>query len=174
MAVGRLYKSEMLIRGEGPAASTPFLRLPIDSLTTEAEPFVGSGSTTLELFDGRMVYRPPVYRYRIVLNWDELTAKEANVLYRLIQHLTGTDVDADLTGTFTDATIETVNGATDGTTWLYFDRADVSKAIQVVPVLSPDTVRLAYNKRARQRPASIEFVSTNPTDTVPKQWLIES
>jgi hypothetical protein len=171
MSVGRLHKSRILIRSGGPGTATPFLLVPIDHLDVRAIPYVGSGRTTVELFDGREKFLLPKFKYRVTLTWNEMSPREADVLSRLVKHVMGFTVTGDV-----DMALQPVSTITPaaiaGRTYLYFDDADLTRAIEVVPNLSEDTVRLTYDKRARKKPAQIEFISTTPVSQPPFDWLI--
>lgn len=170
MAIGRLYKSRLLVRGEGPQASAPFLVLPIDHLDVNPVPYTGQGTTTVELFDGREVFRPPQFKHTVELRWDYLTDTEAERLDKVIRHTLGITVPADLSANLTPTT-GNVAGAVKGVTHIYFDEGNLTRVLQVIPRFTDGMTALMYNKRTRRKPARIEFVTTTPTIEPPPSWL---
>ena len=132
----------------------------MDSMTIEPVPYVGSGSTVVELFDGRYKFLPPTWGYRVVLNWTNASQDHPDIR-DAIDYL----ISAAASGNPINLFVEQTNSGTPAT----FDSN--KKIDNVLPVLTNSTLQAVFDKRFRRRPVTLELRSAESDDATPHDWL---
>jgi hypothetical protein len=137
--------------------------LPIDSLTARAVPYVPTGSTQQELYDGRVVYNPPTFAYSLELNWAFERTDFRPTKYDKLQDLVGHYVQD---GTLLDFYLK-YDKQTDS-----YDSEYVCP--DMVPDITEDVAGIVFENRARTKERSISLRS-NQTDFLfsDVEWLFD-
>lgn len=124
--------------------------LPVGDLEVTAEPYARSGSTSVELFDGRRVQRVDGWRLTAEISFGELNASEHSTFYDMI-----------------------VAVATNGGCTIEFDPNGLNKNVSSDWILEDagSALQAMFERGIRGRPASVTFVTASILAT-PPNWLV--
>lgn len=123
--------------------------LPVGDLEITAEPYARSGSTSVELFDGRRVQRVDGWRLNASVSFAELEASDHSTFHDMI-----------------------VAVATNGGCTIEFDPSGTGKSVSSDWILADgnSALQAMFERGIRGRHASVEFVTASILAS-PPSWL---
>ena len=126
--------------------------IPISNMNVSGGPYSREGgeSVAIQAFDGRWYKRSQGWRTRVAINWPEMTGASNHLLYQMI-----TDM------------------ASHGSATLVLNPATDSNQLDVVIEDPKQVLKAVFKNGARQRPGSLNLVSTNISASSP-DWITEA